>query len=488
MNCTQEPIITNLADYITAINKIADPDSNHFYIYRGQTDADWPVACSAARRLKHSSDSIEDQIINYLLIGYLEYLIAKARMRGFLPTGFNESSTDLELLAHLQHQGAATGLIDFTRQPLVALWFACNGPSDKNGAVFLLNPSQTEEISNRAQLKGRTIKSYYDENKLWLWEPSALGNRIVAQGSVFVFGAPVIPPSKMKSLIIQADSKNAILKKLETVYGINEEGLFSDFSGYAVANQSTKAFDNERAIRYWQERIMAVSSDEEEAEDYFNCGTAFHAAKNFRQALKYYGKAIEYDPEFIAAYNNRGLAKSNLGQYEAAIVDFDEALRLTPQDAEFYNNRGLAKSNLEQYEAAIVDFDTAIGLTPQDAEFYNSRGLAKSNLEQYEAAIVDFDTAIGLTPQDAEFYNSRGLAKSSLGQYEAAIVDFDTAIGLNPRFAEASHGRGLTKVDLGKHEGARADFQRALELATEQGNEWLMKLAQEQLNKLPPGN
>jgi hypothetical protein len=37
-----------------------------------------------------------------------------------------EELSNLELLLELQHYGAATGLIDFSRDFLVALWFACN--------------------------------------------------------------------------------------------------------------------------------------------------------------------------------------------------------------------------------------------------------------------------------------------------------------------------------------------------------------------------
>ena len=45
--------------------------------------------------------------------------------------------SDLQRLSVLQHQGAATGLLDFTEYPLVALWFACAERSDKDGKVFV---------------------------------------------------------------------------------------------------------------------------------------------------------------------------------------------------------------------------------------------------------------------------------------------------------------------------------------------------------------
>jgi len=171
-------------------------------------------------------------------------------------------------MAQLQHQGAATGLIDFTRQPLVALWFACKKSRNKakeidkangekkeppNGAVYVLSRSKINKISNLEGLHKEIEFFYTKANKgdklFWSWDVSALGDldRIVAQSSVLVFGTPTI--EKMQKLTIQADSKDAIIEELRTLYGINEETLFSDFSGYAIANSKDSSFDaNSREV------------------------------------------------------------------------------------------------------------------------------------------------------------------------------------------------------------------------------------------------
>ena len=50
-----------------------------------------------------------------------------------------------EILTELQHYGGNTNLIDFTTDNHIALFFACNGFSDKPGRVILLE--KTKEIA-----------------------------------------------------------------------------------------------------------------------------------------------------------------------------------------------------------------------------------------------------------------------------------------------------------------------------------------------------
>ena len=290
-----ETVIASIAAFHEQLGQLEPKDT--VFLYRGQSDATWPVDCSAARRLTKNS-AIETQLIRHLFVGYLDILISTTRMRGFLPPGFSESISDLELLAHLQHQGAATGLIDFTRQPLVALWFACHESLDTDGTVYVLDRSQTVEISRREDLENKTLQSLYAEDTLWSWEPAALGNRIVAQSSVFVLGVPEIARPDMTALKVRAESKSDILTQLETMCDINEEELFADFPGYAVANASTKNFDVKRAIRYWQEQIELASEDKrEKATAHYNCGVAYHAIKDVKNAIEQYSEAIDRNPD-----------------------------------------------------------------------------------------------------------------------------------------------------------------------------------------------
>ncbi|HDI72543.1 MAG TPA: tetratricopeptide repeat protein, partial [Candidatus Altiarchaeales archaeon] len=75
---------------------------------------------------------------------------------------------------------------------------------------------------------------------------------------------------------------------------------------------------------------------------YERLGLREYEKGNYKQAIEYYSKAIEYNPNDASLYNNRGLAYYNLQQYDKAIADYTKAIEIKPDFADAYYNRGLA--------------------------------------------------------------------------------------------------------------------------------------------------
>ena len=128
-----EPIeISDLADYINQINIITDSEKS--YLYRGQENEEWQVNSSAYRRLQRqlvmSPSELESEreynrfseLLRSQQRDYLKQIIDEIQLK--YPSTYRDLHP-LECMAHLQHNKVATGLIDFTFSPLVALWFAC---------------------------------------------------------------------------------------------------------------------------------------------------------------------------------------------------------------------------------------------------------------------------------------------------------------------------------------------------------------------------
>ena len=432
--------ITTISEFVDRIQELA----GDLLLYRGLAHSAWNLEASGYRRLKNQKNgSITTEDFQNDIVGLLE----SAGLRGYRRQ-YGKEYSDLELLAELQHNRAATCLIDFTANPFIALWFACIELDNENGKVCAMRTDEDFAEVTYKKVKNKSIMYFFEKDKWFIWYPEYQYNRIVSQSSVFVFGKPEIKERYYEIIEINKECKQKILEELENKYGIEEQYVFSDFSGFALS----RSHDGHTLKRNYS------------AKHYFYKGLRSDRRGEYKDALEFYNKTLEIEPNSPSTYNNRGIVKVKLGDHKAAVTDFNKAIEINPRYAKAYYNRGLAKMQLGDHEDAVTDFNKAIEINSRYAKAYNKRGLVKVQLGDYNNAVKDFDKAIEINPLYADAYSNRGLVKVELGNYEDAVLDFDKAIEINPRYAKAYHNRGIVKVKLGDHKAAVTDFNKAIEI------------------------
>ncbi len=133
-NVEEEKIIaTSVTDFMEKL-KSCTADTKTLasnYLYRGLPNSCWSIKSTDQIRLDknvnkkiHTHFEKDDPIANKecynrALVQYFNHEFSNDS------TNLHILNSDLEILAQLRHYNAATALIDFSRSPLVALWFAC---------------------------------------------------------------------------------------------------------------------------------------------------------------------------------------------------------------------------------------------------------------------------------------------------------------------------------------------------------------------------
>jgi len=161
------------------------------------------------------------------------YLMEKVMVRRFkteaIPRLDIKPKDDWEWLFLAQHHGLPTRLLDWTRNPLVAAYFACRNMKGKDGAIYALNGLDVPHVDFTEEpdpFKITEIK--------YLW-PAHITLRLTVQSGTFTIHADPrepVPSGAVTKLLIDGKAKVDILKGLLT-YGIHEASLFPDLDGLA---------------------------------------------------------------------------------------------------------------------------------------------------------------------------------------------------------------------------------------------------------------
>lgn len=224
-------------------------------MWRGQSDDRWLLDSAAYRRLRLSKS---DDRMEWHVSCYEKHLLENAKHRGFGRLD-GRNLSDFELLARLQHHGAATRLIDATRSGLVGLYFACSGNLERAGMLFGIH---SDHLGGG---EGKPLELSYDEATKSIanydhpqtWEPPFVSARIAAQHSQFLYSAikPGLPHGSLAlkesqcilAIRIPAQDKPHYLKMLSANFDITHLSLFPDIDGFGTANgTSHEEWANER--------------------------------------------------------------------------------------------------------------------------------------------------------------------------------------------------------------------------------------------------
>jgi tetratricopeptide (TPR) repeat protein len=222
------------------------------------------------------------------------------------------------------------------------------------------------------------------------------------------------------------------------------------FSGINAARASSQTMtDNKDALRLYSlgvEKAQAVQN---------------------KEAIEYFEKALELDPEFAMAHARIGYVYALMwGQHEKGRPFLDRALNLTHRLTEKDKLQITAWSAIaeQDYQAAIPHLREIITRFPDDTEAYWRLGRVLMGEGRHDEAVAVLRQGIVVDQAAKNIYNFLGGLTSMLGRHDEAIALQQRYLELAPGEPNAHDSLGMAFQHSGRYREAITQYQRALDL------------------------
>lgn len=219
---------------------------------------DFDIRSGLSIKLKSDAyDKCKTHFSRIQYINHLEKLIKNARKHYPAET---TNKDDLSILAEIQHYGGATCLVDFSKNLLTAIWFACQDNFECDSVLYCYDIMEdiivndnlawlNEQDLEKKSIRDLLLRTCKDSNicgdippKFCIWEPNYQNLRMIRQDSLFVFGIEKfhLKEHSVESIVIKSVDKKDILQAMKTLFNITSGTIYDDYIGYAINHSKSK--------------------------------------------------------------------------------------------------------------------------------------------------------------------------------------------------------------------------------------------------------
>src|ERR1700730_4076885 len=286
------------------------------------------------------------------------------------------------------------------------------------GQSPFLNVLSDRRMSETLRLMGRApgervTRELAQEICLRTGSKALLSGSISSLGTQYMVGLEAVNCGSGDTL---AKEQGEALKKEDVVKAL----------GIVTSTLRTKLGESLASMQKFDVPIEATTPSLEALKT-FSMGVTTQGEKGDAEAIPFFKRAIEIDPNFAMAYARVGISYANLGQPSLALQNLEKAYSLRDRvsareklhiTADYAYATGELEKEAQTYLLWIQSY-------PRDAIPHINLGANATALGQYEKAVAENQEGVRLEPNNAAGVSNLGQAYLALNRVDDAKATFD---------------------------------------------------------------
>ncbi len=171
------------------------------------------------------------------------------------------------------------------------------------------------------------------------------------------------------------------------------------------------------------------------ANTYAAVARLYEQSGRLSEAVDSYQKALDDNPNNLAAMLGLARVKSRLDKHEEALALYLRALKAHPDNASVYNNMGAYYGSRGMFAEAVKALEQAVRLQPRQANYRANVAVVLVHLHRFDEA---FNHLRAVNDEAVSYYNMGFLLKGE-GELQAAGHHFQMALKANPAMRHARY-------------------------------------------------
>ena len=210
------------------------------------------------------------------------------------------------------------------------------------------------------------------------------------------------------------------------------------YESYELGKKNFDEKNYKEAQLYLEEVLKEKDSF---ADVYDMLGFIYYTAGRRQDAIKYFQKALEINPNYTEVSLNLAVAYNEMGEFDKAREIYAKAKEV---------GKGGATSYLDPYaKGKLANMHAEIGSIYQD-------------LGIYKEAVDEYKKAIALRPTFVDIKDKLGVVYRDMRDYSKAVKELEEAITINPEYTPVRITLGITYYVMGQIEKAKAEWLKVL--------------------------